>query len=868
MIKIDIIISHSHLDLDGLASMIVAKKLYPNASLVFAGNVNENVHTLVGLYQDYLNIYKAKEINIDKVKKMIIVDTSGKNRIGKFKKILNKENVEIIIYDHHNQDEHSIITQNKFLSETGANTTFLLRIALEKIKELNFTEYEATILMMGIYEDTGSLSYSSTTPEDIKMAAYLLENNANLEIVNQYISKALKKDQVELFLKLIEAGEIIEFSVDSIFVGKYNNDSFVDGLDVVANKIKDIEGTNGVFILIGNDKNSYIIGRSSSLNIRVDDILSEFNGGGHSNAGSAVIKQENFEEIYKKLKKVILKNVKIEKLARDIMQYPVKTVFSDVKIKEVYKIMLRFGYSGIPIMENENLVGMISRKDIDKAISHGFSNAPVKAYMSGELITITQNTPLEKMKKLMIENEIGRLPILDENSNLIGIVTRSDILRNLYEIRKKTDKKNKKFEDNIKTVLKNRMKEDVLQLLLKIREVSEVRKEKVYIVGGIVRDLLLGIENFDLDIVVEGNGMNFAKELGEKLNAKKVVLHSKFRTGVVIVDEKLKIDVASSRVEYYEYPTSLPVVEYGNIKQDLYRRDFTINAMAIEIDYNKFGRLIDYFKGYSDLKNGKIRILHNFSFVEDPTRIIRGIRFAVRYNFEFDAETKRFAKLSVEEGFLKRLTWKRVKYEIELILNEKNPKKAIYMLEEYGVLKAIHKSIKLTKKTEVAFKNLEKYKEYITKLNLKQWIVYFLVLLEDLNSEELTNIFFKFHFPNKFIEKYKFGKIKREKIIDELKSSEKKSKIYNSLKKLSGDLILLLLITVDSEKEENKILEYINEIRNIKPLIMGKDLIKLGYKPNENFKNILNISFMYQLDNQELCKEELLQYIKNLNIFL
>jgi len=847
----ELILSHINLDLDGLASMLIAKKLYPDARLVFSGSLNTNVKDLVGLYQHYLNIYKASEIKMKHISKLIIVDTSSLDKIGKFKEICN-DDLEIIVYDHHKIKEDNKIRDKGIVksSNYGSNTTFLLEELIKKEGRVEFKPYEPSIFMMGIYEDTGSLSFTNTTVNDIKMAAFLLENGANLKMVNEYIRKSLEEKQIKIFLDLMQTGEVELFSFDSVFFGKYYTDDFIAGFDVIVNKIKDLEGVSGAFVLCGNDEKSYLIGRSSTINIRVNEVMKKFGGGGH-------------EKIYSEMKNYVISNLKSNKLAKDIMQKPVKTVTKKSKLKDAYKTIIRFAYGGLPVVENGKIVGLITRREIDKAMMHGFGNAPVKAYMAFDAITVKPDCPMEILKKIMIENDIGRVPVVNENGKILGIVTRTDILRNIYEQRKRTLKEEIKFEENIKNTIKENIDTFIYEKLEKIEEVSQVRKEKAYLVGGIVRDMILGIKNIDVDIVVEGDGIAFAKELGEKLKAAKVVVHEKFGTGVVVLEDGFKIDVASSRVEYYEYPTSLPTVESGNIKQDLYRRDFTINAMAVEIDYADFGKLIDYFKGYDDLNKKKIRVLHNLSFVEDPTRIIRGIRFAVRYDFDIEESTHKFMIDAIEKGFLEKLTWKRVKEELKIILSEKNSKKAVYKLFEYGILRAVHPNISLSDKMKEDIENLEKNTDLIAKLNIEKWIIYFLLLLEELTTDELNKVFEKFVFNGKFIRKYNYGRLKREEICQKISNKEvKPSEVYKILSDLAAEIIFLIFLTSRNLEVKNNIVKYIDSYSKQDNIIDGKDLIALGIKKGPQFRKILQYAFSMQLDYGMISKEKILDKIK------
>lgn len=860
MSKIEIIISHSHSDLDSLASMLLASKLYPNAKMVFVGDLNENVKEVVSLYGNYLNIYKSRDINEEKVEKIIIVDTSNEKRIGKFAKCLENTKIKVILYDHHEDKKNKNFNWEYHMTEYGATTTFLLEKIIEK--NIEISDYEATIIMMGIYEDTGSLSYTNTTSNDIKAAAYLLEKGANIRLVAQFISKSMKKDQIDLFIELLQSGETLDFSAEKIFVAKHYSKEYIGDLDMITNKIKDIEGVKGVFILVGDFEHSYIVGRSSSPDIKINEILSFFNGGGHSNAGAASLKNKDFIETYSELKEEIYKKIGHGKIAQDIMTSPVKTVHEDIKIKDVYKIMLQFSYNGIPVVEKHKVVGIITRRDVDRALNHGFSNANVSVYMNKNIISANKNTSIDKLKKLILDNEIGRILILDLNKTLIGIVSRSDILRSIYEHKKNFTSKEYIFQENIKEKLLNLFTEDILNLFNEIKIISKKRNEKVYLVGGIVRDIILGIKNLDIDIVVEGDGINFAKDLFKKINGKNLTKHYKFKTAVLELDSNLKIDIASSRIEYYEYPTSLPTVEFGSLKQDLFRRDFTINSMALEIDDFNFGRLIDFYEGYKDIFDKKIRVLHSFSFIEDPTRIIRGIRFSNRLNFEIEENTKQYLNSAIENGFLNKLSWKRVLTEFIIICKEKDVKTAISKLFEYGVIAAIHPLIKYTKKIQKHIDYIKKYEEIIFFMKIETWLVYFLILLEDLESKELNFVFQKFAFSQKFIEKYNYGKVKRDSIINRINVAKENSELYYSLNKIPKEFLIILLISSNNEIQ-NKIIFFIKELSKEKPLITGKDLISLNYKPGEEFSEILEKLFRIQLDNGLKDKESLLRYIDN-----
>ncbi len=857
----EIIVSHLYADLDALSSMVLAKKLHPEAILVFPGNISQNVKQFVNLYQDFLNVYKASEIDEENVEKIIMVDNSKKSRIGKFAKCLER-GVKAVVYDHHQETEDDVQGEFVYRKYYGSNTSHLLEILLGKKPDLKLEKYEASLALMGIYEDTGNLTYTYTKPIDLEMAAFLLKQGADLEMVHEYTTKNLNPMLVDLFLKFVENGEILEFSVERIFITKYETDRFINGIDEIINKIKDLQNCSACFIICGDYERANIIARSSSIGVRLNEILLKFGDVSHYNAASVVVRNMHIDDIYKELKINILENIKRGKIAQDIMQTPVKSIDKDTKIKDAYKVMYKFSYSGLPVVEEGKVLGIITRRDVDKALNHGFSNAPVRVYMSTTVISAEKDTPIETLKRLIVENGVGRIPII-EAGKLTGIVTRTEILRNLYEQRKKVDRHDMVLMEKIKLKIMERVPKRIFTLLKSIEEISKSREEKAYLVGGIVRDLILGIENMDVDIVIEGDGTEFARELEKKMEIKKIIIHDKFKTAVLVFKDDFKIDIASARKEYYEYPTSLPSVEFGSISEDLYRRDFTINAMAVEIDYENFGKLIDYFRGYRDLMDGKIRILHNLSFVEDPTRIIRAFRFVSRYNFALEEDTKRMLLNAIEDGFLYKISWPRVKNELEIILSDKNPVEALKLLFEYGIIETIHPNIKYDETVLNHLKEISGYSAALNKLNIKKWLIYFLILFENLDSEELELVFNKFNFSQRFKDKYMYGKRLRGEILEKLDKAEKDSEIYGVLKDLNPDILITLLVYAGSQELKNKINRFIMEILDKTPIIDGKYLVGKGYKPGPEFRKILDEFYAIQLDNNLHTKDEILKY-KNL----
>ena len=350
--------------------------------------------------------------------------------------------------------------------------------------------------------------------------------------------------------------------------------------------------------------------------------------------------------------------------------------------------MLRHGHTGMPVVDDDRMVGVISRRDVDKAILHNLGHAPVKGFMTTNVLSVGPDTSLAELQSMMVEHDIGRLPVIRQGA-IIGIVSRTDILRTLHghdypeDYTYLFEAEDKSYQD-IGQMIKTHLPAAVVEILVKAGEAGERLSYPVYCVGGFVRDLIMQVPNFDVDVVVEGDGPTFARELADEWGAR-VRIHDRFKTAVILLDDGSKIDVATARTEYYEYPAALPMVSDSSIKEDMFRRDFTINTLAICLNPQRFGELIDYYGGRRDIEQNYIRILYNLSFVEDPTRILRAIRFEQRYNMIIEPDTLRFAMDAVERRLLGKLSLKRILNELILILNEKKPLPALERMHEIGV---------------------------------------------------------------------------------------------------------------------------------------------------------------------------------------
>lgn len=861
-----VITTHINPDFDGFASCIGIKKLHPDFEIVVSGVPLQNLKEYLRIYEDnfpYITSEQLKKIN-EEIEELIIVDTPGLERIGDEVKQKLSKKAKITVIDHHPDIRDEVIeeyTFNKIIRQTGAATTIIVKMLKER--GIKLTKEEATLLGIAIYEDTGSFLFSSTTLEDFEAIHYIYSHGLSLETISEYIRFDLTIDQKTLLHNLLQNSKTYNIENHNVTIAHDETEKFIGSLSAVVSKYWYAQEPETLIVVVRMGKKIFIVGRTKSQDVDIRGLMAEFGGGGHRQAASASVSMASVEEVIYKILNTIPKYISSGLKAKDIMSFPVRTALASETIEQVNRIMEITGHSGIPVVEENKLVGIVTKKTVEKAINHGLGKRPIKSIMSSKLITARTETPVNTLKKLMIENDVGRIPILDENNILVGIVTRSDIIRATHSQTITREAEINPSFVNIKDLMNKRLPRRLVNLLRLLGAYGNEVKMSVYVVGGFVRDLLLDIENYDVDIVVEGNGIEFAKYIGQQLDAI-VVPYEKFYTASVIFRDGFKIDVATARTEYYEKPAELPQVDISTIKKDLYRRDFTINAMAIKLNPSEYGILYDFFNCQRDLEQGIIRILHNLSFIEDPTRMIRGVRFEMRYNFNMEEHTLEILKQNLEGGYLERVTGARIRQEIEKILEEDNPMKALRRMANLNMIKHIFPKTYYTQtmdeKLARLFKFLSKIKERYQ--SVSDFYAISTILLEYYDKQTLEIMRARYGYPKKFIESMKFTENIMLPLREMIELKLNFSDIYKVLGK-ANPYVYLHLSSYLTDEGQNYLLQYIDTISSTKlQTVTGKYLMeKYGLKSGPQINEILEKLFAMKLDNPNIDEEKVVSEI-------
>jgi len=884
----DIITTHIGADFDSLAAMVAAKRLYPEAELVFPGSQEKSVRDY--LAQEFRNIYefkKIKHIDLSRVQRLIVVDTRQAERIGKLAECLNNPNLIVHLYDHHPNAPGDLHGALETVAPFGSTTTIFTRIFQEQ--NIVPTPEETTLMALGIYEDTGSFLHSSTCPEDLTAASWLLAHGANLDVVTQFVSRELSSEQISLIGQLQQEAHTYVICGVTVVISKLTVPDYINDFAVIVQRLMVMENIDVLFALISMGERTYLIARSRIPEINVGTIVREFGGGGHASAASATIRDLTIAEAEEQLVGLLHRHIRPKAIAGELMSSPVIAVTPDLSIDQANRLMTRYNVTVLPVVRTnggqENVsppsgfLGMISRMVAEKAIFHKLGSLPVADYMTTEIATLPESGTLADIQKLIIENRQRLIPVV-RGEAIVGVITRTDLLSLLVndpahlstDLLREDERPSVERTRNLSSVMAQVLPRAITVLLREIGETAAALGCNAYVAGGFVRDLLLHVKNTDIDIVIEGDGILFAKALAEQRHGI-VHPHEKFGTATVLFPDQTRIDVATARLEYYEYPAAMPTVEHSSIKLDLYRRDFTINAMAIHLNPTQFGTLVDYFNCQNDLKERRIQVLHNLSFVEDPTRIFRAIRFEGRLDFTITRHTEKLIKNTVQMNLFDRFEEPRFFHELKLILSEDDPIPALKRMASFKLFPFLWPDLRPNLEIDRRFLHfltqasqaISWFKLLYLPEKIETWMVYLLAIMSRSRTKELIAFCHRFNIPPKLRKKLILQKTEGERIAQEMQKRPflKPSETYWLLSELDNEGLLYLMTIARKRYIQQAVSLFVTALRKVMPLVGGDELKAMGYIPGPQFRAIHNHLIEMQLDGEITTHEQALAFIRS-----
>ena len=417
-----------------------------------------------------------------------------------------------------------------------------------------------------------------------------------------------------------------------------------------------------------------------------------------------------------------------------------------------------------------------------------------------------------------------------------------------------------------KTEILSRIPSQILTVLQEIGQLAGETGLSAYAVGGMVRDFLLNRENLDFDVAVEGDAIGLAQCLFERWEGK-IHAHSEFGTGTLTRSDGLKIDFVSARRETYPRPGALPLIRFGTILDDLHRRDFSINALAVSLNPATFGELVDRTNGLRDLQTGQIRALHDRSFIDDPTRIFRAIRYEGRYGFQIVDSDQKHMRDAIDKGVLDLISGQRIRNEISRILPETSAPQMIRRMEEFDIFQNIHTGWQPPENFDALCDAARQAADWADKHLVKDAVdkasLFWMALLRD--GSVIESVKDRLSLDNQ-LSKILVAKARLGNVLAKLSVHSERSQVYKLLKSYPIEALAFSI----AEPEQPlwcaaKIKEYLTDLRLAQPLINGADLIQLNLTPGPKFAAMLWNAFAAQLDGNIQSKQEALQFLGRFN---
>ncbi len=878
-----LITCHSNADFDALAAMCAAALISGPCDVLFPGTQEANLQTF---YQELkerpgaapgCTFLDDRVPDFSKYGRLVAVDTRRRSRLRHVWPLLDNPGTRIEVWDHHPETSDDVHAHVCHAEICGAVTTLLI----EEIQKRNIAvpRETATVLGLGIYSDTGSFSFSSVTQRDFAAAGWLLGRGMDINIISEKTAFSMTKEHIRALNALLESAQTYHINGVDVVLAEATLDSYLDDFAFLAHKMMEMEKFDILFAIGRMDDRIQIVARSRSHAVNVGAVCSAFGGGGHAYAASASVRDKTLSEVRDGILTQLYLQEEGEKTARDYMSQPAIGIEEGHTIAEADELMLHFGLKTMPVFApmTRRCTGLIDSQITQKAISHGLAGAPLTDYMRRNLKTLPVTATLRDITTVIVGARQRLVPIVSGGSSVVGVVSRTDLI-NIFAQEpgrmNPTDRAPK--SRNMGRTMRDRLPKDVLDILEKAGALGRSRQTPVYVVGGFVRDLLLKTPNHDIDLVVEGDGIGFARAFAGVLGGR-VRVHKKFLTSVVIFPgaggKEERVDVATARLEYYESPAALPTVEHSSIKMDLYRRDFTINALAIRLDCEPMGEIVDFFGGQKDIRDRVIRVLHTLSFVEDPTRCLRAVRFEQRYHFRIGPATEKLIKNDVSLKLLDKLSPSRLFNEFEHICAEETAILCIRRLHELGILQAIHPQLSINPDRKEMLIRTAKVMAWYRLLyideEMRPWLVYFLVLCSSLTYAVTLEVFRRLGIPPALKNEVLGCREKARSLRSSLKRLTatpgfRVSALCAMLRPLPVEFVLYLMADMEVPETRRALSRYITVWRTEKPGVDGSDLKKLGLAPGPAYGVILQRLLEAKLDGTAASPEEQLSLAREL----
>lgn len=810
-----------------------------------------------------LDELRQKEIDPSEISRLVLCDIRQRDRIGVLADWLEAHpEIEVVVYDHHTDSEDDVEYEGGIVDPSVGATCTLLAEEIRR-REIPLGEEDATLLMMGIYEDTGSLSYPTTSVRDMEASGWLLEQGADLAAVRRFALHSLDAEHLEILHQMTRALVVETIRGHRVGLVSLSLGSYVPELAPLVSRCIEIFDLPLLFGIFGEGDRVTVIARGEVEGFHCGELLAELvGGGGHATAAAGSSRDHAVLELREALRALLAERLPPEATARSLMVARFVEIPANATVDEAKRELLEARVNAAPVVREGEVVGAVTRQLLDAALQHELHDREVTRVMSEDLLWVDPDTSADDLGRLMSDRHPRFILVGTERDRRPeGIITRMSVLRHLHgrlaeaaEPLERRTREHKEHRQGIGRLLENQVAEELRERIEVAASVAAETGASVYLVGGFVRDLLLRRENRDLDLVVVGDGPAYARALGERLGAR-VVVHDAFLTAKVIEDDGFVIDVATARSEFYREPAALPEVRSSALRQDLYRRDFTINTLAIALGPEAL-ELVDYFGGQRDLKDGELRVLHSLSFIDDPTRVLRAVRLELRLGFQISPETLRLIDVAVKEGVFERLSGSRLRDELILLLDHPGTAiRGLERLEELDVLRTVHPGLELSpdrlETLQEARAGWEWYRlEGLSEPPVRLWLLFLLAAVVELSEDQRRELGARLHLPRADAELLVEYPSRLQRTRDAVRGPDvPPSKVHRALEPLSGEEVLLLLARGSAAVRE-RVHRDLVELRHVELAIGGAELLARGAEPGPAVGEALDRTLDARLDGE------------------
>lgn len=861
-----VITTHTNADFDSLASMAAALLLHPEAKLVFPGACEALLRRYLEEHAAaFPEILPLRGLDLSQVERLICVDVSDRGRLGELATLLDRDPpLPVEVYDHH-PGQGDIRASGGREQEAGACATVLV----EELSARGITPSpeRATLFLLGIYEDTGFLSFPTTRPADFDAARQCLLWGADITQTTRVLHRRLSEPQVRILTQLMERMESLSVGGTSLCITTFASPDYVPDLALLVHELFNLEALDALFLLAHMENRVHIIGRSRVPQVDAARALAPFGGGGHPSAASASVKGPTLEEARRLLLEELTTAHPVGLTAKEIFQREFRRIAASATVQEAFQEMNRRRVNALPVFDGERLVGVITRQEVDGALQHGLPEQKVTALVATTPPLLPSDTPVESVRRLMLERSWRVVLFGDAPDRVEGLLSRMALFKSLYQLEPTLPHRRgggipSRIE--IQRLLAATFTPEEMEAFRTLGALAEAMGTPVLLVGGAVRDLLLRRPVKDVDFVVEGDAVNLAEAWAENRGGR-VRVHREFGTAIWLRPDGATWDFATARAEYYDAPAALPTVAHAALSQDLYRRDFTFNALALHLSPAKFGEVLDLFGGVRDLKAGQIRVLHGLSFVEDPTRAFRAVRFAVTLRFALPSETEGLIAAALKQKVFQNLSPKRVLSEMRLLLAGADPVESLRVLERHGLLAVFWPAVKLTPKVLERLTRVQKvaahFEVTFPEEPFDKPSLFILALTERLTHAQLAEFRATYPFPRPFKELLDRVRALTWKARQRLALHDKTAgAVYRSLTGEPLLWVLYLQACVESPREQALVRDFLVRHRFVELSITGADLKQAGLDPSPAFAEALLATRAAKVDGRVTSRDEELAF--------